>query len=106
MIVKFTSVRVVCQNTLMLAMDDGQKAYRVRHSKRMQFRLDELADFLAMTQHVFQRAEEKFKRLAKVQMTGDQLQHYLDVVFPRTEKQKKGAGNTSPLVVHPGSSEG
>ena len=40
-IVKFTSVRVVCQNTLMLAMRDGQKAYRVRHSKRMQFKLGE-----------------------------------------------------------------
>src|SRR6185369_10466134 len=45
-IVKFTSVRVVCQNTLVLAMKDGQKAYRVRHTKQMQFKLDELADFL------------------------------------------------------------
>ena len=88
-VVKFTSVRVVCQNTLMLSMDDGQKAYRVRHSKMMQFRLDELADFLVMTQHVFQRAEEEFKRLAKVQMTGDRLQHYFDTVFPRTGKQTK-----------------
>lgn len=88
-IVKFTSVRVVCQNTLMLAMDDGQKAYRVRHSKMMQFRLDELSKFLAITQHVFQKAEEEFKHLAKVQMKGDRLQHYLEAVFPRTEKQKK-----------------
>jgi len=39
-IVKFTTVRVVCQNTLMLAMEDGQKAYRVRHSKQMQFKLN------------------------------------------------------------------
>ena len=52
-IVKFTSVRVVCQNTLMMAMEDGQKAYRVRHSKKMQFRLDELAEFLSITQEVF-----------------------------------------------------
>lgn len=88
-VVKFTSVRVVCQNTLMLAMDDGQKAYRVRHSKMMRFRLDELSKFLAITQHVFQRAEEEFKRLAKVQMTKDRLQHYIEAVFPRTEKQEK-----------------
>ena len=88
-VVKFTSIRVVCQNTLMLAMDDGRKAYRVRHSKMMQFRLDELADFLAMTQRVFQRAEEEFKCLASVEMNGDRLQHYLDAIFPRTEKQKK-----------------
>ena len=87
-VVKFTSIRVVCQNTLMIAIDDGQKAYRVRHSKMMQFRLDELADFLAMTQRVFQRTEDEFKRLACVVMTGDRLQHFLDAVFPRTEKQK------------------
>src|ERR1700730_7350626 len=38
----------------MMAMDDGQKAYRVRHSKKMQFRLEELADFLgsALAEHL------------------------------------------------------
>jgi len=88
-IVKFTTVRVVCQNTLMLAMEDGQKAYRVRHSKQMQFKLEELADFLAITQEVFQKAEEMFKRLAKVQMIDDRLDHYFEAVFPRTPAQKK-----------------
>lgn len=88
-VVKFTSVRVVCQNTLMLSMEDGQKAYRVRHSGMMQFRLSELAEFLSMTQEVFLRAEELFKQLAKVQMTEGRLEHYLQAVFPRNERQKK-----------------
>ena len=88
-IVKFTAMRVVCQNTLMLAMEDGQKAYRVRHSKQMQFKLDELAGFLAITQEVFLKAEELFKRLAKVQMIEDRLEHYLEAVFPRSDEQKK-----------------
>ena len=87
--VKFTTVRVVCQNTLMLAMEDGQKAYHVRHSKIMQFRLDELAEFLAITQDVFMKAEAEFKRLAKVAMIEKRLEHYLEAVFPRTEAQKK-----------------
>jgi Domain of unknown function (DUF932) len=63
--VKFTAMRLVCQNTLMLAMEDGQKAYRVRHSKQMQFKLDELAWFMAITQDVFLRAEQLFKRLPR-----------------------------------------
>jgi phage/plasmid-like protein (TIGR03299 family) len=88
-IVKFTSVRVVCQNTLMMAMKDGQKAYRVRHSKKMQFKLTELREFLAITQKVFQQAEESFRALAKIQMTGNRLEHYFESVFPRTEPQKK-----------------
>lgn len=88
-IVKFTSVRVVCQNTLMLAMDDGQKAYHVRHSKQMPFKLDELSQFIVITQKVFLGAEESFKQLAKIQMTGDRLEHYFEAVFPRSEIQKK-----------------
>jgi len=88
-IVKFTTVRVVCQNTLMLAMEDGQKAYRVRHSKQMQFRLEELADFLSTIQKIYLKAEEEFKRMARIQMTGNRLRDYLDLVYPRTDNQKK-----------------
>ncbi|NDY57384.1 DUF932 domain-containing protein [Desulfovibrio sulfodismutans] len=88
-IIKFTSVRVVCQNTLMLAIGDGQKSYRVRHSKQMQFKLGELADFLAITQKVFQKAEEQFKLLAKIQMIDDRLNHYFEAVFPRNPAQAK-----------------
>ena len=88
-IVKFTSVRVVCQNTLMLAMEDGQKAYRVRHSKQMQFKLDELADFLAITQKIFLNARTLFKQLAKIHMNDGRLEHYLEAVFPRSVAQKK-----------------
>ncbi len=88
-IVKFTSVRVVCQNTLMMAMEDGQKAYRVRHSKKMQFKLDELASFLSITQKVFQRAQETFQMLATVEMTQAHLDEYFEAVFPRTSAQKK-----------------
>jgi phage/plasmid-like protein (TIGR03299 family) len=88
-IVKFTSVRVVCQNTLMMAMEDGQKAYRVRHSSQMQFKLDELAEFLAITQEVFLKAKECFQRLAKIQMKEGRLEEYFEAVYPRTEPQRR-----------------
>lgn len=87
--VKFTSVRVVCQNTLMLAMDDGQKAYIVRHSKNMHLRLDELAEFLSITQEVFLKAAQEFKRLAKVEMIKGRMNTYLETLFPLTEAQRK-----------------
>jgi phage/plasmid-like protein (TIGR03299 family) len=88
-IVKFTSVRVVCQNTLIMAMEDGQKAYRVRHSKKMQFRLDEISEFLSLTQEVFLKAQESFRRLAAIQMIGDRLDRYFGAVFPPSEAQRK-----------------
>jgi phage/plasmid-like protein (TIGR03299 family) len=88
-VVKFTAVRVVCQNTLMMAMKDGQKAYRVRHSQMMQFRLQELSEFLAITQEVFLEAEKIFKRFAQIQMADGRLNQYLEAVFPRTDAQKR-----------------
>ena len=97
--VKFTSERVVCQNTLMLALKDGQKAYRVRHSNMMQFRLSELREFLAITQEVFMRAATLFKRLAEVEMTEERLLQYLDAVFPKTPSQKK-EGKEPPKWTH------
>jgi phage/plasmid-like protein (TIGR03299 family) len=97
--VKFTTIRVVCQNTLMMAMEDGQKAYRVRHSKQMQFRLEELAEFLAITQEVFLKAEEQFRMMAKISMIEDRLEHYFEAVFPRNAAQKK-SGHTPARWEH------
>ncbi len=93
-IVKFTSVRVVCQNTLMLAMEDGQRAYRVRHSKVMSDRLNDLSDLIATAQNVYLSAETLFKAMAQVQVTSKLLASYLEEIFPRTAKQKKE--NTLP----------
>jgi phage/plasmid-like protein (TIGR03299 family) len=87
-IVKFTSVRVVCQNTLMLAMEDGQKAFRVRHSKIMQYRLDEVADLISTSQKIYIEAEKLFKRLTQIQITKVILESYLESIFPRTKEQK------------------
>jgi Domain of unknown function (DUF932) len=97
--VKFTPVRVVCQNTLMLAMEDGQKAYRVRHSKKMQFRLGELRDFLALTQEIFLKARQVFQHMAKVEMKDNRLELYLDAVYPRSEKQQKNGEKTPAMGI-------
>jgi phage/plasmid-like protein (TIGR03299 family) len=88
-LVKFTVVRVVCQNTLMLALEDGQKAYRVRHSKQMQFKLDELAKFLSIAQEVFSKAEELFSQMIKIQMVDKRLDIYFETIWPRSSAQKK-----------------
>jgi phage/plasmid-like protein (TIGR03299 family) len=87
--VKFTSVRVVCQNTLMLSMKDGQKAYRVRHSKAMSMRLADVSNLIMATQEVFLEAGRLFKSLANLQLKQEAFDHYLDRVYPRSEIQRK-----------------
>ena len=97
-IVKFTTVRVVCQNTLMMAMEDGQKAYRVRHSKQMQFKLSELSEFMAITQEVFLKAEKCFRQLAEISVTAKRLEQYFESVYPRSVAQQK-SGEKPPRWV-------
>ncbi len=88
-IVKFTAIRVVCQNTLMLALEDGQKAFRVRHSKITTDRLREIGKLIAAANVVYAKAAELFQQLAKMELEKEILETYLEAVFPKSESQKK-----------------
>ena len=87
--IKFTAVRVVCQNTLMLALENGQKAFRVRHSKSMPDRLAEVGEIMRITKEVYEKGAELFKKMATVSLKPEGFRDYLDLVFPRTDSQRK-----------------
>ncbi len=87
--VKFTAVRVVCQNTLILAMEDGQQAFRVRHSKIMTDRLRQIAELIFVASAVCSKAAQLFRRLTETKLSDQVLEKYLEFVFPRTDAQKK-----------------
>ena len=90
-IVKFTAVRVVCQNTLMLSMEDGQPTLRVRHSKIMNERLSEASEVIAAASKVYAEAAELFRRMAQLSLKRAQLHEYLELVMPRSSKQRCAA---------------
>lgn len=98
-VVKFTAVRVVCQNTLMLALEDGQQAFRVRHSKVMTDRLAEIAELIAAANVVYAKAAELFRKLAQTQLRQGLLNEYLEAVFPKSEAQKR-KGDQPPKWGH------
>jgi phage/plasmid-like protein (TIGR03299 family) len=81
--IKFTPIRVVCQNTLILALEGGKKAYTVRHTKCMDERLSEVQEILSVIWETFATATTLFKSLAAVAVAGDRLEQYLDRVYPR-----------------------
>ena len=87
--IKFTPVRVVCQNTLMLALENGQKAFRVRHSKSMPDRLAEVGEIMRITKEVYEKGAELFKKMATVSLKPEGFRDYLDLVFPRSDSQRK-----------------
>ncbi len=88
-IVKFTAVRVVCENTLMFALKDGQQAFRVRHSKIMTRRLREISDLIAAANEVYARAAELMGAMAMTELKPKLLEEYLKAVFPKNAAQEK-----------------
>jgi phage/plasmid-like protein (TIGR03299 family) len=90
-VVKFTPIRVVCQNTLMLALESGQKSYRVRHSTNMLYRMQNVQDLLSVMWQTFKAAEELFQALARVQVDTDRLNAYLNAVYPTPSSERNGS---------------
>jgi phage/plasmid-like protein (TIGR03299 family) len=88
-VVKFTSIRVVCQNTLMLSLKDGQNAYRVRHSNIMANRLSEIGEILGFSTRMYAEAGEAFAGMARKALSKNLLDDFLQAVYPKTEPQKK-----------------
>lgn len=87
--IKFTPIRVVCQNTLHFALTSGEKAHRVRHSRYMQDRLRDVQEPTAVMWQTFKAAEELFQSLARVKIDARRLDAYLELVYPLTDKQRK-----------------
>lgn len=88
--VKFTAIRVVCQNTLLWALEDGQQAFRVRHSRKMSDRLSDVSTLIAAVNAAYAQAAQAFAQLARTPIRNEaMLDDYLGALFPRSKAQQK-----------------
>lgn len=115
--VKFTPIRVVCQNTLTMALSHG-KAIRIAHTPTLSVRMAAARDALGIIKERFEEIGQTFRRMAEVSVNHERLAHYVDRVFPlpadkedaravervnRARLQSarlfdEGEGNTAPKV--------
>ncbi|MGH7544079.1 MAG: DUF932 domain-containing protein [Gemmatimonadota bacterium] len=79
--IKFTPVRVVCQNTLTMALQQGPTV-RILHRKSLQCDLDRAQEALGIIQTEFEELEVTFRALARTQVDQERLTEYLTRVFP------------------------
>jgi phage/plasmid-like protein (TIGR03299 family) len=85
--IKFTPIRVVCQNTLNFALKDGNQSVRVRHTGELQKRLSEVPEMLGIIKDAYNETEKIFREFAKIHFGVVRFDQYLERVFPRTKKQ-------------------
>ena len=79
--VKFTPIRVVCENTLTMALDEG-KTFRVKHHRNLKDGLEHAKDMLGIINARYARIEEVFGAMAEAPMPSARLDEYLRLVFP------------------------
>jgi len=71
-----TPIRVVCQNTLTMALQGRQGGYNIRHTSRMHDRLDQAREVLGMVNKDFMEWGEMAQSLVQYKMTNDEMESY------------------------------
>lgn len=79
--IKFTPIRVVCQNTLTMALSQGP-TLRVPHTRDVHERLKIAVNMLNAIKGRYGALEGAFKGMTTVQVDENRLQRYLLQVFP------------------------
>jgi phage/plasmid-like protein (TIGR03299 family) len=85
--VKLTTVRVVCQNTLNAALSDGASAFRVKHTKNADVRMDKAKSLMTGVVTDAKRLEEKLQALRSRKMTRETMVQVLNKLFPAPKEE-------------------
>ena len=83
--VRFTPVRVVCQNTLTLALNQNGSdngSLKLTHHTDIHRRLQEAERMLGIVRHQYDTLAETFREMVRVPMGKERLDQYLSRVFP------------------------
>jgi len=83
--VQFTPIRVVCQNTLNMAINKSESIVKVRHTKNASERLAEAGRILARLNAYYETMGEKMHDLTKFCIDDDFIEAYQNLLFGKEE---------------------
>ena len=98
-----TPVRVVCNNTLNMALTGAKRAWSTPHRGNVQLRLEEARQTLELADQYLVRRAEEADRLANEKMTDGEIEKTLDDMFvlpeDATDSQKRTAEQTKSEIM-------
>jgi phage/plasmid-like protein (TIGR03299 family) len=85
--VRFTPIRVVCQNTLNLAMKKGSGVISIRHTRHLTQHLAnaQAHELTVIIDKVFDDAAKVFGEMARMRLSIKETEDFLNSLFPRTK---------------------
>ena len=80
--VAITPVRVVCNNTLNLALDKASRSFSMIHTGHIQDKIQEARDTLFMAEEYMDCLGAEFEQLRRQKMTDVQVKEYINLLLP------------------------
>lgn len=81
-----TPVRVVCNNTLNLALQTAKRSWSMAHTGDIMGKVKEAGDTLFMAEAYMKHLAQEFERLRKQKMSDRQVREYIGLLLPLDEK--------------------
>lgn len=83
--VAITPIRVVCNNTLNLALDTAERTFSMIHTGDVGEKLKEAKSVLLRAEKYMDKLGAEFDRLRKIKLTDGQVEEYIEMLIPHDE---------------------
>lgn len=94
--VAVTPVRVVCNNTLNLALDTARRSFSMIHTGNIQDKIQEAKDTLFMAEEYMDCLGVEFEQLRRQKVTDQQVKEYVELLLPM-EKEPTAAQSKNTI---------
>lgn len=84
-----TPVRVVCQNTLNLAIGSVKQSFKLRHTQSVEGKIQVAREALGLTFQYMDNFEQEAKSLFETSINDKQFYDIITTIYPKPEKDKK-----------------
>lgn len=91
-----TPVRVVCNNTLNLALNTAKRSWSMIHTGNIKGKIQEAKDTLFMADRYMESLGREFEKLRRQKITDRQVREYIELLLP----VEKGAGIVQMKNIH------
>lgn len=96
--VAMTPVRVVCQNTLNLALHDAKRIWATVHAGNVNAKLDEAMKTLLLAEHYMKKLDDKGKTLNLKRITDRKVMKFIEDLIPMPDNPSKLQENNIDLL--------
>jgi len=83
--VAMTPIRVVCQNTLNLALNNAKRAWSTAHVGDLTHKMDEAYNTLLLADRYMNQLGEEFNQLSEVHLPDVRMMEYIEMLLPMDE---------------------